>query len=115
MAAGRGTRPHPPKLRTVEEERVEAAREEAAVAASWSHHLQKPTNSGFVDTREGGFDGGGMVLIKFSFSAQPTRIAARNLQGALNCGAKLVEEPVHMKETVNGHVAPSASPRIYVL
>lgn len=58
-----------------------------------------------------------MVLIQFPFSSKPQRIALRNWPGALACGAKRIDEPapVHMKETVNGHVAPSAAPRIHVI
>lgn len=57
-----------------------------------------------------------MILIQFPHSPEPQRIALRNWPGAKACGAKLVEEPapVHMKETVNGHAAPSATPRIRV-
>jgi len=110
VAAGNGTRQHPPRVRTVEEERNEAARELENVEASFSHETTAPV----LGAPAGSFDSGGMVLIQFPFSTQPTRIAARNWPGAKACGAKLVSEepaPVHMQETVNGHVGP----RIHVL
>jgi hypothetical protein len=110
-AAG-AVRQEPPRLRTIEEERVEAAREHAAVESSFSHEMKGQCVLGM---RDGSFDSGETVLIQFPFSTKPTRIAGRNWPGAKACGAKLVEEPAHMNETVNGHVAPSSSPRIHVL
>jgi hypothetical protein len=112
LAAGNGTRQHPPKLRTIDEERNEAAREHAAVESSFSHEMKGQCVPGM---KPGSFDSGETVLIQFPFSTKPTRIAARNWPGAEACGAKRVAEPVHMKETVNGHVAPSPTPRIHVL
>ena len=102
---------HPPKLRTVEEERNEAAREQTAVESSFSHEMVGPCLLGM---KEGSFDSGETVLIKFQFSTQPIRIAARNVPDALACGAKLVSDeaaPIRMKETVNRHVAP----RVHVI